>query len=78
MTVNIGEHVQLLPVGLNHLIENHNATRKQIKRAKYNVLHMEADNILYLEGQRIRIRKEFYSVRLEKDRACILLETKEN
>lgn len=45
MIVNIGEHVLLLPVGLNHLTESHNPTKRQIKRAKYNVLHMGSDNI---------------------------------
>ena len=30
--VNIGEHVLLLPVGLNHLIESHSPTKMQIKR----------------------------------------------
>lgn len=46
MVVNTAEHVLLLPVGLNHLIESHNPTKKsQIKKAKYNELRMGSGNI---------------------------------
>lgn len=43
MIVNIEEHVLLLPVGLNHLIESNNSTKRQIKRAKCNVFHEGSD-----------------------------------
>lgn len=43
MIVNIEEHVLVLPVGLNHLIESHNSTKRQTKRAKYSVFHEGSD-----------------------------------